>query len=164
MPLFFCHVVFFFNNVQVFAGVPKQWLEQEKAWKGRSGSARREWCQDYYHVVLGLLVERVEVVQRAMVSMCNCAVVRRCVYIVHCTLYIVHVLAQPSHVHCSFSTIALLCSMFVAFAVFHVGLLTFDFTTVACTLLFLDCLFVVFHVRRLCRVPLWTLDFGLFDV
>ena len=116
----FCHVVLFFNNVQVFEGVPKQWLEQEKAWKGKSGSARREWCQDYYHVVLGLLVERVEVVQRAMVSMCNCAVVRGCVYIVHCTLYIV--LAQPSHVHCSFSTIALLCSMFVAFAVFHVEL------------------------------------------
>ena len=28
-----------------------------------------------------------------------------------------------------------------------------------CTLLFLDGRYVVFHVRRLCRVPRWTLDF-----
>jgi hypothetical protein len=119
--------VLFFNNVQVFEGVPKQWLEQEKAWKGKSGSARREWCQDYYHVVLELLVERVEVVQRAMVSMCNCAVVRRCVYIVHCTLYIVHCTCTCTTVAC---TLLFLDCLFVVFHVrrlCRVPLWTLDF-------------------------------------
>ena len=106
---------------------------------GAGESLERQKWQCAKGMVPGLLPRGVGVVGGAGGSgaTCNGVHVQLCggkgmrihctLYIVHCTLYIV--LAQPSHVHCSFSTGSLLCSMFVAFAVFHFGLWTLDFLT-----------------------------------
>ena len=97
---------------------------------GAGESLERQKWQCAKGMVPGLLPRGVGVVGGAGGSgaTCNGVHVQLCGgkgMRIHCTLYIVHVLAQPSHVSCSFSTVSLLCSMFVAFAVFHFGLWTF---------------------------------------
>jgi hypothetical protein len=101
---------------------------------GAGESLERQKWQCAKGMVPGLLPRGVGVVGGAGGSgaTCNGVHVQLCggkemrihctLHIVHCTLYIARVLAQPSHVSCSFSTVSLLCSMFVACAVFHFGL------------------------------------------